>query len=96
MLTYADSAALMRNDAFVARVKVACLHFADYILGEASTTPAHNSRMKWAQHVMDSPDIVAMQVSPPVVMDPAVQEQGEAIGDSDLQQAVETTVNKLL
>jgi hypothetical protein len=96
MLTYADSATLMRNDAFVARVKVACLHFADYILGEAPTTPAHNSRVKWAQHVMDSPEVVAMQISPAVVMDPVVQEQGEAISDGDLQEAVETTVNKLI
>jgi hypothetical protein len=42
------------------------------------------------------PDAAAGQVTPPVVMDGAVQTDGAAITDAVLQTAVETTVNKML
>jgi len=96
MLTYADSAALMVDATFISRIKVACLHFASYILGEDPGTAAHNSRTKWAQQAMQNPDGVASQISPGVVMDPNVQSQGATIADADLQTAVETTVNRLI
>jgi predicted Zn-dependent protease len=95
-LTYEQSADLMKDPAFVNRVKVACLHYADYIFGEATSVPAHNTRLRWAQTVTTSPDTVAQTIAPPVVMDAKVQEQGSAITDADLQSSVETTVNKLL
>jgi hypothetical protein len=95
-LTYQESADLMKDAVFVSRIKVACLTFADYILGEANTVPAHNTRMRWAQNVMQNPDGTAQNIAPTVVMDPVVQEQGSAITDPDLQTAVETAVNKLL
>jgi hypothetical protein len=95
-LTYEESADLMKDPVFVNRIKVACLHYADYILGEAISVPAHNTRLRWAQTVTTNPDSVAQQIAPPVVMDAKVQEQGSAITDTDLQSSVETTVNKLL
>jgi hypothetical protein len=95
-LDYAQSAALMADQAFRDRVKVACLKYAAYISDEAPNTPAHNSREKWAQQCYVSPDGVAGQVTPPVVMDGAVQANGESITDTDLQSAVENVVNKLM
>jgi hypothetical protein len=95
-LTYAESAQLMTDPAFVARVKVACMTFADYIINEASTTTAHNTRMKWATQTMQSPDAAAAQIAQPVVMDPNVQADGSAIDDATLQIAVESTLNKLM
>jgi hypothetical protein len=95
-LTYQDSADLMRDPTFNSRIKVACLQFADYISGEAPTTPAHKTRVKWAQTVMDSPDGAASRIVSIVVMDPKVQSDGEAITDADLQTAVETAVNNML
>ena len=96
MITYEESAALMTDIAFRGKVKVACLKFADYILNEPVATPAHNTRIKWAQSVQAQPDMTAMTVQPPTVMDAAVQTAGAAIADVDLQSAVETTVNRLL
>lgn len=96
VLTYEQSAELMKDPAFVNRIKVSCLHYADYIFGEATTVPAHNTRLRWAQSVTTSPDTIAQTLAPPVVMDTKVQEQGAAITDSDLQLSVEATVNKLL
>jgi hypothetical protein len=96
MLTYEESAALMNDMAFRGRIKVACLKFADYIMLEAQSTPAHNTRIKWAQTAVLSPDVVAAQIQPPVVMDGAVQTDGAAITDEALQGTVETVVNKLL
>lgn len=95
-LTYDESAALMTDPQFRGRVKVSALKYADSILGEATTVPAHNSRLKWAQTAFQAPDAVALQIQSPVVMDAAVQESGAEIDDAALQGAVETTVNKML
>ena len=95
-MTYDESAALMKDAAFIGRVKVSCLKFATYIADEASNTPAHNTRFKWAQYTMTNPDATAQQVTPPTVMDAAVQAAGSAIEDTALQSAVENTVNKML
>lgn len=95
-LTYAESAALMQNGDFIARVKVACLKYADFILNEATSTPAHNTRLRWAQQATNNPDLVSQQTTPPVVMDGQVQQDGAAITDAALQTTVETVVNKLM
>jgi hypothetical protein len=95
-LTYQESAELMRDSMFIDRVMVGCLHYAEYIANEDDATPAHNSRIRWARDVMENPTNVAAKMTPTVVMDPVVQEQGGTISDADLQLAVETAVNKLL
>jgi len=95
-LTYTESAALMQDSDFRGRVKVACLKFADSIQNELSAVPAHNARMRWAQNCFSQPDFIAGQVQPPTVWDPAVQAQGAAIPDDQLQAAVEGVVNKLI
>lgn len=94
--TYEYSATLMRDVVFIGRVKVACLKYASYIMDEASSTPAHSTRIRWAQQTTVNPDTVAGNITPTVVMDTAVQESGAAITDGDLQVAVETSVNKTL
>jgi len=95
-LDYAGSSALMIDVDFRGRVKVGCLKYADFIVGEASTVPAHSTRIKWAQQTMIMPDAAAGTVTPTVVMDPAVQQDGAAITDAGLQSAVENAVNKML
>jgi hypothetical protein len=95
-MDYAASAALMIDMEFRGRVKVACIKFADFILLEDASVAAHNTRAKWANQTMVMPDASASQVTPPVVMDPAVQEAGAAVTDAALQSAVEAAVNKML
>jgi len=95
-LTYDQSAALMQDSNFRGRVKVSCLKFADSIANEAGSVPAHNSRYRWAQNTFMQPDMVAQQVQPPTVMDAAVQAQGSAIPDDQLQASVEAVVNKMI
>ena len=100
-LTYEQSAELMQDPTFRGRVKVACLKYANYILGEAPDTPAHQTRIKWAQQTMLTPDVSAGVVIPTVVMDPAVQDAGlvgtsSAIDDPGLQSATENAINKML
>jgi hypothetical protein len=92
-LDYANSALLMNDTAFRGRVKVACLKFATYIQGEPDVTPAHNTRIKWAQHAVEYPDQTAAAVTPSAVMDPAVQSAGDTIDDASLQSAVENAIN---
>jgi hypothetical protein len=95
-MTYLESAALMTDPEFRGRIKVACLRYADSIMGETTGTPAHNTRLKWAQGCFQSPDMTAAQAQPPTVMDAEVQADGPEITDGALQVAVETVVNKLM
>jgi hypothetical protein len=95
-LTYEESAALMTDAAFRGRVKVSCLKFAGSILIEADSTPAHNTRVRWATNTYQNPEMVASQTQPPTVMDPAVQDLGAEITDLALQGAVEGVINKLM
>jgi hypothetical protein len=95
-MTYLESSELMVSMEFRGRVKVAVLKFADSIMIEASSVPAHNTRERWAVQAMQSPDMVAAQVQPPTVMDPAVQQDGAAVTDAALQGAVEAVVNKTM
>lgn len=93
-MTYSESNALMSDPDFTGRVKVACLKFADSIMNEPSTQPAHTARLRWASGCFQSPGPVSLQVTPPTVMDPNVQADGAAIDDAGLQAAVEATVDK--
>ena len=95
-LTYEESAALMTDGALRGRIKVAVLKFADSIMNENPSIPAHNARLRWAAQTFQQPDPVAVQVQPPTVMDSAVQSAGAAITDDALQGAVEATVNKMI
>lgn len=94
-MTYEESGALMEDRNFRIRIKVGAMKYADYIYLEAATVPGHTSRYRWAQNCFAQPDIVAAQIQPPVVMDPAVQTDGAAIADEALQSAIEGVVNKL-
>jgi len=95
-LTYDDSAKLMNDSTFRGRVKTACLSYAQYISIEASNTPAHNSRYRWAQNCFQQPDMVAQQITQPVVLNPNVQSAGSAITDADLQAAVQAVVDAIM
>lgn len=95
-MTYTESAALMTDSAFRGRIKVASLKYADSILAEVETTPAHNTRLKWAQQTMQNPEMTASQIQPPTVMDAAVQTDGADITDTALQGSVEAVVNKMM
>jgi hypothetical protein len=95
-MTYEESAALMNDAAFRGRVKVSALKYANSILGEDNTVPAHNTRERWALNTFQNPDMVAAQLQPPTVMDAAVQAAGAAITDEMLQASVETVVNKMM
>jgi hypothetical protein len=95
-LDYFDTAQLMVDQKFMQRTQIACLHFADYISGEADTVPAHNTRARWAQATFANPMQSVQQIMPALVMDAKVQESGEDITDPDLQSAVEATVNKMI
>jgi len=86
----------MTDMPFQGRVKVAVLKFASSIMVEASTVPAHNTRERWAVNTMQNPGMVAAQVTPGVVMDPAVQQDGADVTDAALQAATEAVVNNLL
>lgn len=95
-LTYEESDALMKDDVFRGRIKVACLGYATYIQGEDPASQGHSARYRWMQNAVQNPDIVAMQVQPMVVMDSQVQNDGADITDQALQTTVETVVNKML
>lgn len=95
-ITYEESGTLMADMAFRNRVKVACLKYADFITLEPANTPAHATRVRWAQATQINPDGAAGAVTPVVVMDPVVQDKGAAVTDAELQSATEASVNKVI
>ena len=101
-MTNEESATLMQNVIFRGRIKVEALRYADAILIEAASVPAHNTRVKWAQSTFAAPDQAAQALQPGVVMDPAVQaaaidpDGDSAITDVALGGAVQAAVNKML
>jgi hypothetical protein len=96
-MTQEESAALMNDATFRGRVKVCCLVYANGISAEASTTPAHNTRFKWAQNCFMNPEQVAVQITPPTVMNVNVQDAGgAAVLDADLQAAVQSVVDAIM
>lgn len=95
-IDYLASNALMFDENFRGRSRVACLHYATYISGEAASVPAHATRMRWAQQTIANPDTSLAQIMTTLVMDDKVQTAGAAITDPDLQSAVETSVNKFI
>ena len=101
-LNYEEQNTLMQNTIFRGRVKVSALNFANSIMIEASTVPAHNARLRWANTTFQQPDAVTAQTVPPVVIDPAVKggtidtDGDSSITDAALQVAVETVVNKMI
>lgn len=95
-MTYEESAALMTNQAFRGRVKVACLNYADSILVQVAEVSGRTAQVRWATQTFAQPDVAAQQAQPPTVMDPAVQADGASISDDLLQAAVQATVNKML
>ena len=95
-LTYDESADLMLDMEFRGRIKVASLKYATYIMDEATSVPAHNTRAKWAANTMQQPDMTAAGLQPSVVMDASVQTGGKDIDDATLQSAVENVINKMM
>jgi hypothetical protein len=96
-MTYEETNNLRNDQNFRGRVSVACVHFANYIIDEPGSVPAHSTRTKWAQGTLANPDLAVAQCIATVVNDQAVQTAGgAAITDADLQTAVETSINKLL
>jgi hypothetical protein len=94
-LDYTQTFELLKDVTFVGRVQIACMHFADYIEGEVDTTPAHNTRLRWAQATFADAAGQAQQLMPLVVIDTQVQTDGATISDANLQTVVETAANKL-
>jgi len=95
-LSYQQSNYLMSNLNFQGRVKVSCLMYAQTIALEPTSTPAHNTRLRWANSVYQNPMQVATQITPPVVTNPNVQQEGSAISDEGLQAVVQVEVDSLM
>jgi hypothetical protein len=95
-LSYEQSSQLMQDQDFRGRVKVACLKYAGSIFDEQTNVPAHNTRLKWANDTINNPDMMAMKIQNPVVMDTQVQSAGSEITDNALQAATETVINKAM
>ena len=96
MLSFSQSAVLMRDPTFNGRIQVAALLFANYIIGEPGNVPAHNTRQKWAMATLTNPALAAQQVQPTVVMQQVVQQYGADVSDQDLQTAVEIAVQAIM
>lgn len=92
-MTYVESAALMKDQTFMGRVKVAALNYAQSLSLQPSLS---NSQSKWINQAMTQSDFMAQMLTPPVVMNPNVQQGGAAVSDADLQAAVQAVANQTM
>lgn len=92
-MSFEDSAALMNDADFRARVKVAALQYATGIFLQANNS---KSRSNWAQATMASPDMQAQTLTPNVVMNVNVQAAGGTIDDMGLLSAVQVTADMMM
>lgn len=92
-LTYEESAQLMQDPTFRGRVKVAALTYAEYLTNQPGNS---NAKARWIQTCFASPDQMAMTLTPPTVMDPAVQQDGAAVTDAALQAAVQAVADVMM
>jgi hypothetical protein len=96
-MTYEETFELTKDATFRGRVSTACVHYANFVTDEPTSTPAHSTRYKWAQQTLVGPEAAVNRVIATVCNDTAVQDApGAAITDAALQSTVETAVNKLL
>lgn len=101
-LTYTESNTLGTNTAFVGRVKVAAINYAQSIRIQTSPIPSW-SALTWAQQVQTQPNIYATQLAPLTVEDPAIQSAGidPTTGDSTatdaaVQAAVQAVADRMI
>jgi len=95
-IDYKTASDLMHDADFNGRTRIACLTYAAYIVDEATDVPAHTTRLKWAQNTFAASENAVNEIMPILIMDDKVKTSGAAITDSDLQSAVETSVNKTI
>ena len=93
VLTYSQSYQLMNDPDFRGRVQVSCLTYAQQILLEPTQTAGHNTRVRWAQSVQQSPAMIANNITPKVVMNINVQTTGSDVTDMGLQSALQYEVD---
>lgn len=101
-LTYNQSDTLGTNAAFVGRVKVAAINYAQSIRIQTSPLPTW-SQLQWSQNVQTQPDIYARQLAPATVEDPAIQGAGidattgdSTATDAQVQAAVQAVANRMI
>jgi hypothetical protein len=91
-----QSAALMRDTVFQGRIKFFATKYADFVSLEAPTTERHTAAIRWVQRMYAQPDLVAGELQPLVVADPAVQAAGAEITDAALGPAVEAAIKRTI
>jgi hypothetical protein len=78
------------------RVTAAVGHNAANILNEDPATPNHDARMDWANMALANSQSIAEQAMWDVVLNPAINEAGDAATDNDILFAVSSWINKVI
>jgi len=92
-MTFEESATLINDPTFRGRVKVAALVYAQYL----SLQPNNSSRRSdWIFNTLRAPDIATQTLTPSVVINPNVQQEGASVTDPNLQAAVQMAADTLM
>lgn len=101
-LTDNESAALMINTSFQGRVKVCALRYAQALMAQTSP-PATGAEYRWANQVMNNPQMFAGTLASPTVLDPGIQGAGidttsgdSTADDATVYAAVQAVANRLM
>lgn len=94
MATYAEIAALRRNPVLMDKVLVALTKAASDVMVEADTTSLHKARLRWAEKVFPTPEVMYNLMIWRVLQNPTIQTNGEASADSDIQFVVNSLIDE--
>jgi hypothetical protein len=93
MATYVEIAALRRSPVLKDKVSVAVSIAAIDIRNEAESAPNHRARKRWADQAMINPEGHADAMLWAVLGNPAIQSNGEASPDGDIQFVVNSLID---
>ena len=81
---------------FLARLQVAVVTFAEYVIKEAPDTPSHSIRYAWAKTAMAQQAFVSQQIAMGTAQDPTISAKLNTATDAEIQAAAEAQINILL
>jgi hypothetical protein len=97
MATYAEIITLSRDAAFLGKLEVAVVKYAEYILNEAANVDYHTVRARWADSVVTSgAGGVVSRIALPVALDSVIQDNLNTYTDAQLQAAAEVRIQRIM
>lgn len=97
MANYQQIFDLSKDAAFVGKLQVAVIKYAEYLLGEDPTTAYHVIRIRWADNIVrNGVENTVTKIALAVAFDGTIQAHLSDYTDDQLQSATEVRINRIM